>query len=50
MPTGALGQTMLVERLLACALALGAYYLTRRNLLVGVGVGVAAIMATQGLR
>lgn len=44
LPTGMLAETALPERLVACALALGAYYAARRNLLVGVGVGVAAIM------
>ncbi|HEV7799665.1 MAG TPA: AzlD domain-containing protein [Burkholderiales bacterium] len=50
MPSGVLAQTALAERLIACALALAAYYLSRRNLLIGVAVGVAAIMAMQGLR
>jgi branched-subunit amino acid transport protein len=50
MPEGALAQTLLVERLLACVLALTAYYLSRRNLLAGVGVGVAAIMAITAMR
>ena len=50
MPSGVLAQTSIAERLIACAFALAAYYLSRRNLLVGVAVGVAAIMAAQGLR
>jgi branched-subunit amino acid transport protein len=49
-PSGMLVQTLLVERLGACVLALIAYYLSRRNLLVGVGVGVAAIMAISVIR
>jgi branched-subunit amino acid transport protein len=48
-PGGMLAQTWLAERLLACALAVAAYYLSRRNLLVGVSTGVAAIMAMVAL-
>ena len=50
MPTGMLAQTTLAERLIACALALAAYYLSRRNLLLGVGAGAAAIMALTALQ
>lgn len=50
MPSGMLTATGLVDRLLACALALGAYYLSRRNLLIGVATGVAAIMALVAAR
>ena len=50
MPTGMLVQTALSERLAACALALVAYYLSRRNLLVAVAVGVAAVMALAAAR
>jgi branched-subunit amino acid transport protein len=49
-PSGMLVQTLLVERLGACVLALIAYYISRRNLLVGVGVGVAAIMVMSVIR
>ena len=49
-PGGMLAQTALVERLAACVLALVAYHLSRRNLFVGVGAGVAAIMAASALR
>jgi branched-subunit amino acid transport protein len=49
-PSGMLVQTLLVERLGACVLALIAYYVSRRNLLVGVGVGVAAIMVMSVIR
>ncbi len=49
-PGGMLAQTTLTERLIACALALAGYYLSRRNLLIGVATGVAAIMAIQGIR
>lgn len=44
MPTGMLAETALTERLMACAVALAAYYVGRRNLLIGVGAGVAAIV------
>ena len=50
MPTGMLTETGLVDRLLACALALLAYYLSRRNLLFAVATGVAAIMALVAAR
>lgn len=50
MPTGLLGETTLTERLAGCALALAAYYLSRRNLLVGCAAGMAAIMAMVGVR
>jgi branched-subunit amino acid transport protein len=48
-PGGMLTQTALAERLIACVLAVAAYYLSRRNLLVGVSAGVAAIMAMVAL-
>jgi branched-subunit amino acid transport protein len=48
-PGGMLTQTALAERLIACVLAVAAYYLSRRNLLVGVSAGVAAIMAMAAL-
>lgn len=50
MPTGMLTATGLADRLLACALALGAYYLSRRNLLIGVAAGVAALMTLVAAR
>ena len=44
MPTGALAETTAVERALGSAAALGAYFwLTKRNLLVGVAAGAAAL-------
>ena len=44
MPTGALAETTALERALGSAAALGAYYwLTRRNLLLGVAAGAAAL-------
>ena len=50
MPGGMLAETALAERLIACAAALVAYYASRRNLFLGVGAGVAAIMAMSALR
>jgi len=44
MPSGMLTETHLIERLAASVLALVAYRVARRNLLVGVAAGVAAIM------
>lgn len=44
MPTGMLAVSPLPDRLAACALALVAYYLSRRNLFVGVAAGVAAVI------
>ena len=44
LPTGLLAQSLLTHRLLACALALLAYYAFRRNLFLGVGAGVIAMI------
>jgi branched-subunit amino acid transport protein len=49
-PSGMLVQTLLVDRLGACVLALIVYRLSRRNLLVGVAAGVAAIMVFSAIR
>jgi branched-subunit amino acid transport protein len=44
MPTGALADTSLVERAVGAAAALGTYFwLTQRNLFVGVAAGAAAL-------
>ena len=44
MPTGALTETTMLERAVGSAAALGAYFwLTQRNLFVGVAVGAAAL-------
>jgi branched-subunit amino acid transport protein len=44
MPTGALAETTLLERAVGAAAALAAYFwLTRRNLFVGVAAGAAAL-------
>ena len=45
MPTGMLAATLLADRLIACAVAVAAYHLARRNLLVAVAVGVATMVA-----
>jgi branched-subunit amino acid transport protein len=50
MPTGMLATTPLVDRLLACALALTAFYVSRKNLFVGVITGVAIIVGAGYLR
>lgn len=50
MPTGILAQSALPERLIACVAALAAYYAARRNLFVGVGAGVATLIAFGYLR
>jgi branched-subunit amino acid transport protein len=50
MPGGMLAETLLVERLAACAVALAAYYATRRNLLIAVSVGVCLMMALAAFR
>ena len=47
---GMLAQTLLVDRLAACVLALIVYRLSRRNLLVAVAAGVGAIMAITTFR
>ena len=44
MPTGLLATSLLADRLLACVLALAAFYLSRRNLFVAVMVGVVAVL------
>jgi branched-subunit amino acid transport protein len=49
-PTGLLAASLTGHRLLACALALAAYYACRRNLLVAVGVGAGALIALNYLR
>lgn len=50
LPTGMIAETALTDRLVACALALVAYHLSRRNLLVAVSVGVGVIMAVTAWR
>jgi branched-subunit amino acid transport protein len=50
MPTGTLGETLLADRLAACALAVAAYYASPRNIFVGVFAGVIAIVLSGYLR
>ena len=50
MPTGLLAQTLLADRLAACALALLAFYFSRRNLFIGVVTGMIALIALRELR
>lgn len=50
MPTGLLAQSLLADRLLACVLALAAFYAARRNLFVGVIGGVVALVAAGYVR
>jgi branched-subunit amino acid transport protein len=45
LPTGTLAQTPLAERLIACALALVVYFVSRRNLFVGIATGFVALVA-----
>jgi len=44
MPTGTLAQSLLTDRLLACAIALLAFYACRRNFFIDVGAGVACMV------
>jgi branched-subunit amino acid transport protein len=50
MPTGMLAQSLLAERLLACALALLAFYTCRRNLFIAVSTGVGVLIAVNYAR
>lgn len=50
MPAGMLAQSMLTDRLLACALALLAFYTCRRNLFIGVCAGVVTLIAINYAR
>ena len=49
-PAGLLSETALVDRLAACVLAFFAYHACRRNLLVSVTAGVAALMLASWAR
>lgn len=44
-PGGIVQQTLLYERVIACAVALSAFHLTRRNHFLAVGSGVAVLIA-----
>ena len=50
MPTGLLAQSFLTDRLFACALALVAFYASRRNLFVGVITGMIVLIAVGQVR
>lgn len=50
MPTGTLASATLIERLLACAVALLCYWLTRKNLFAGVASGTVVIVLMSYLR
>lgn len=50
MPTGLLAETFLAERAAACALALLAFYTSRRNLFVGVIAGMLILIALREMR
>jgi branched-subunit amino acid transport protein len=50
MPSGLLATSLVWHRLLACVLALIAYYAGRRNLLVAVAAGAASLIALNYLR
>jgi branched-subunit amino acid transport protein len=50
MPTGLLAQTLLADRLTACAFALLAFYFSRRNLFIGVVTGMIVLIAARELR
>lgn len=43
-PGGIVQQTQLTERLIACAIALSVFYLTRRNYFLAVGSGVVVLI------
>lgn len=49
-PTGLLAESQLVDRLVACTLALAAFYVWRRNLLLSVSAGVAVMMLASWAR
>lgn len=51
LPVGTLADTLLWERMLATAVALGIFFLTRKNLFLGViagGIGIVVLVAIQG--
>jgi branched-subunit amino acid transport protein len=50
MPSGMLATSPLSDRLLACVFALAAFYLSRKNLFVGVITGVAVLIAAGYMR
>jgi branched-subunit amino acid transport protein len=50
LPGGTLAQTHAWERLVACAIALGVYFMVRRNLFVGIATGFAVLVALSSLQ
>lgn len=50
LPTGTLALAALPDRVIACALALAVYMLSRRNLFLGAGTGFIAIVLLQLMR
>ena len=50
LPTGTLAATPLPERLIACAIALVVYFVSRRNLLVGIAAGFVALVTLLAIR
>lgn len=50
LPTGLLATSLLTDRVLAIALALAAFYATRKNLFVAVITGMGAIIAAGYVR
>ena len=49
-PSGLLATSLMWHRLLACVLALAAYYVFRRNLLLAVAVGAGSLILLNYLR
>lgn len=49
LPSGTLASTPLWARLVACAIALAAYFLCRRNLFVGIAAGFIALVGAIAL-
>jgi branched-subunit amino acid transport protein len=50
LPSGTLASTPLPERLLACAIALVAYFAFRRNLFIGIATGFVALVGLIAIR
>ena len=50
LPTGTLAQTALPDRLIACAIAVVAYFVFRRNLFVGIAAGFVTLVALMAMR
>ncbi len=50
LPLGGLAEAPLIDRLAATAVGFAVFFLVRRNILVGVGAGVAVFIVLQALR